>query len=223
MKCGLLEILDAGYTIFRRDRVEREGGGVLIAVKVNLDCRRRSDLETGLEMLCVELNLACSSKLLISVIYRPPDSTPSYDFYSVTEFMSHLNISARFLKSHSLILGDFNYPAIKWIEGCGFSNFTNSADSAFCETLLDHSLLQVNPFPTRKENILDLIITDAPDRIMNIATLTPLLAGLVTDHDLLEFNLVARPRRVKKPARYAYKFKSANFENLKLQCCCSPA
>ncbi|PFX13002.1 hypothetical protein AWC38_SpisGene22959 [Stylophora pistillata] len=64
---------------------------------------------------------------------------------------------------------------------------------------------------------LDLIITDAPDRIMNIATLTPLLAGLVTDHDLLEFDLVARPRRVKKPARYAYKFKSANFEKLKLQ------
>ena len=54
------EILDTGYTIFRRDRAEREGGGVFIAVKDNLNCRRRSDLETGLEMLCVELNLACS-------------------------------------------------------------------------------------------------------------------------------------------------------------------
>ena len=70
------EILDTGYTIFRRDRAEREGGGVFIAVKDNLDCRRTSDLETGLEMLCVELNLACSSKIVISAIYRPPDSTP---------------------------------------------------------------------------------------------------------------------------------------------------
>ena len=211
------EILDTGYTIFRRDRAECEGGGLLIAVKDNPYCRRRSDLETGLEMLCVELNLACSSKIVISAIYRPPDSTPSYDFHSVTEFTSHLNNSARLLKNHSLILGDFNYPAIKWIEGCGFSNSTNSAESAFCETLQDHSLLQVNPFPTRKENILDLIITDAPDRIMNIATLTPIQAGLETDHDLLEFDFVARPRRVKKPARYAYNFKSADFENLKLQ------
>ena len=194
-----------------------EGGGVLIAVNDNLDCRRRSDLETGLEMLCVELNLACSSKIVISAIYRPPDSTPSYDFHSVTEFTPHLNNSARLLKNHSLILGDFNYPAIKWIEGCGFSNSTNSADSAFCETLQDHSLLQVNPFPTRKENILDLIITDAPDRVMNIATFTPIHAGLETDHDLLEFDFVARPRRVKKPARYAFNFKSADFENLKLQ------
>ena len=211
------EILDTGYTIFRRDRAERKGGGVLIAVKDNLNCRRRSNLETGLEMLCVELNLACSSKIVISAIYRPPDSTPSYDFHSVTEFTSHLNNSARLLKNHSLILGDFNYPAIKWIEGCGFSNSTNSAESAFCETLQDHSLLQVNPFPTRKENILDLIITDAPDRIMNIATLTPIQAALETDHDLLEFDFVARPRMVKKPARYAYNFKSADFENLKLQ------
>ena len=75
----------------------------------------------------------------------------------------------------------------------------------------------MNPFPTRKENILDLIITDAPDRMMNIATMTPIQAGLETDHDLLEFDFVARPRRVKKPARYAYNFKSSDFENLKLQ------
>ena len=32
----------------------KEGGGVLIAVNDNLDCRRRSDLDLGLEMLCVE-------------------------------------------------------------------------------------------------------------------------------------------------------------------------
>ena len=70
--------MDTGYTNFRRDRAEREGGGVLIALKDNLDCLRRSDLETGLEMLCVELNLACSSKIVISAIYGPPDSTSSY-------------------------------------------------------------------------------------------------------------------------------------------------
>ena len=127
--------MDTDYTIFRRDRAEREGGDVLIALKDNLDSRRRSDLETGIEMLFVELNRACSSKLVISAIYRPPDSTPSHDFHSVTEFTSHLNNSARLLKSHSLILGVFIYPAIKWIEGCGFPNSTNSADFAFCETL----------------------------------------------------------------------------------------
>ena len=158
-------------------------------------------------MLCVGLNLACSSKIVISAIYRPPDSTPSYDFHSFTEFTSHLNNPARFLKSHSLILGDFNYPAIKWIEGCGFSNSTNSADSAFCETLQDHSLLQVNPFSDPQGEYSGLIITGASDRIMNIATMIPIQAGLETDRDVLEFDFVTRPCRVKKPARYAYNFK----------------
>ena len=131
--------MDTGYTILRRDKAKREGGGVLITLKDVLDYRRRSDLETGLEVLCVELNLACSSKIVISAIHRPPDSKPSYDFPFASKFTS-------LLKSHLLILGDFNYPAIRWIEGCGFSNSTNSADSAFCETLQDHSLLQVKLF-----------------------------------------------------------------------------
>ena len=143
--------MDTGYTILRRDKAKRESGGVLIALKDVLDYRRRSDLETGLEVLCVELNLACSSKIVISAIHKPLDSTPSYDFPFASEFTSLLNNSARLLKSHLLILGDFNYPAIRWIEGCGFSNSTNSADSAFCETLQDHSLLQVKLFrPARR-------------------------------------------------------------------------
>ena len=54
-----------------------------------------SDLETWLEVLCVELNLACSCKIVISAICRPPDSTPSYDFHFATEFTSHLNNSVR--------------------------------------------------------------------------------------------------------------------------------
>ena len=56
--------------IFRRDRAEHEGGGVSKALKDNLDCCRRFDLETGLEMICVELNLAYSSKITDRDIYR---------------------------------------------------------------------------------------------------------------------------------------------------------
>ena len=63
--------------MFRRDRAEREGEGVLIALKDNLDCRRRFHLETELEMICVDFYFACSSKKIVSAIYRPPDSTPS--------------------------------------------------------------------------------------------------------------------------------------------------
>ena len=43
--------------------------------------------------------------------------------------------------------------------------------------------------------------------------MTPIQAGLETDQDQLEFDFVARLRRVRKPASYAYNFKSARFEN----------
>ena len=66
-----------------------------------------------------------------------------------------------------------------------------------------------------------LITTDAPDRIMYMATLTPVQAGLETDNDLLDrlkFDFVAsRPCRVRKHARLAYNFNLADFENFKQQ------
>ena len=79
----------------------------------------------------------------------------------------------------------------------------NSADSAFFEILFSF----VFPFPTHKGNILDIIITDVSDLVTNIAILTPVQAGLSTDHDLFEFNFVAFPRWVRKPVCYVYNFK----------------
>ena len=192
------EILDTGYMIFRCDRIEQMGGGVLIAVKNDLNCCRRSDLETDLEMVCIELNLLGSSKILLSTVYRPPDTTPSNNHTAANQLNMHMRNSAtRLLKSNSIIVGDFKYPNIQWTEGCSFSGSTSSADAAFCEVLQDHALFQLNTYPTRNNNILDLIITNATDRIVNIEPMTPAQAGLSTDHDLLEYEIIARPQRIK--------------------------
>ena len=46
-----------GYNVFRRDRTERIGGGVLIAVKADLHAIRRQDLaRIEIELVVVELN-----------------------------------------------------------------------------------------------------------------------------------------------------------------------
>ena len=41
------EAIPSGYTIYRRDRLYRRGGGVLLAFKNDLTVVRRSDLETS--------------------------------------------------------------------------------------------------------------------------------------------------------------------------------
>lgn len=128
------EILEKGYMIYRRDRVGRVGGGVLLAVKSSFPSRRRIDLETELEMVCVELNLNRSSKILISVVHRPPNCNSDFSDH----FSTFLINCSRITNSHSIIMGDFNFPDIKWIEHCGFVDFQTSADSIFCETLMDN-------------------------------------------------------------------------------------
>ena len=48
------------------------------------------------------------------------------------------------------------------------------------------------------------IITDAPDRIMNIAIITPEQADLETNHDLLEFDSASRPQYSRSSAVFSF-------------------
>ena len=93
---------------------------MLIAVKESIACLRRSDLETqDLELVCIELNLVGSAKILLTTVYRTPDSSPSYDFEFMEKLSKFLSTSTRILRSSSIVLGDFNYSCINWVEGFG--------------------------------------------------------------------------------------------------------
>ena len=116
-------------------------------------------------------------------------------------------------------MGDFNFPGIKWIENCGFVNSQNSTEAMFCEALVDHCFFQLNTltthFSAQRSNVLDLVITNAPQCIKDIDTISPDEDGLSTDHHLLEFDILGHHRRIKKPERYVYKFKGVDLESMK--------
>ena len=98
-----------GYSVFRRDRVEKVGGGVLVAVKANLHATRRLELERNeIELVVVELNNMNSKSVILYTFYRPPDSGP--------EVIHHLNSSLQDTSESSCIVlaGDFNLPALDW-------------------------------------------------------------------------------------------------------------
>ena len=73
---GLLPGLD--FTIYRRVRDTRAGGGVMLAVKNNIQSFRRPDLEYNAEVLVCELRPEGKRKLLAVVFYRPPDTDLDY-------------------------------------------------------------------------------------------------------------------------------------------------
>ena len=65
MNSGLLP----GYSVFRCVRLEGNGGGVLVAVKENIQ-------EKNVEWVVVQLRTECNKPTLLYTLYRPPNSSP---------------------------------------------------------------------------------------------------------------------------------------------------
>lgn len=72
------EILPNGYTIFRKDRIGRRGGVVLLAFKSQSMAWRRYDLEANCELVRCEFLSSLGQKILFGVYYRPPNTGVEY-------------------------------------------------------------------------------------------------------------------------------------------------
>ena len=94
-----------GYQqIFRRDRLDRGGGGVAAYVKNNIYAKVRDDLNIdSLEMLWLETNLD-KSRFLLGVVYRPPDSPAAF----WDDFQSAIDLAKLGGINDIIIAGDLN-------------------------------------------------------------------------------------------------------------------
>ena len=141
------EIIPDGFQVYRRDR-NRNGGGILVAVRNSIPSMRRMDLETDCEVLWVQLSLPQIPNLLIGTFYRPPSSTTMY----IGELANSLAQIP--LTTPVILCGDFNAGDIDW----DILNPSSSSpvSRALCDILQDNSLEQLVKIPTRNQNILDL-------------------------------------------------------------------
>ena len=92
------------YVTERKDRLSgKSGGGILCYVRENIQYKRRSDLETDLELIWLEIFFSGSKNLLVCFFYRPPDSKSSWlDMFS--DHLENLYDECKGL----LLLGDMN-------------------------------------------------------------------------------------------------------------------
>ena len=192
------EIVDSSYSIFRRDR-NRHGGGVMIIVRNNLPATRRHDLEVdNTELLWIDISLRNKS-IFFGVLYRPPTSTDN-----LTELAMTLN---KVSSSNSVILcGDFNTPYVNWNTTSPTSSCKPSAQ--LCEIVLDSAIEELVTEPTRRGNLLDLVLTNNAEIVDNIQVVEELEGS---DHCMVNFcitNLLRHPHS--QPVR-VYKFKKADF------------
>ncbi|XP_020605300.1 uncharacterized protein LOC110044121, partial [Orbicella faveolata] len=101
------EVSLPGFTLFRRDRLVRKGGGVAVFVSESINAVRRSDLEID-ESVWIEIFLPKSKSILFGTFYRPPsesDSQPDVDY--LARVYNSLDSAAAEGKE-IVVNGDFN-------------------------------------------------------------------------------------------------------------------
>lgn len=92
-----------GYDIYRRDRTDAKGGGVMIYVR-NTIYYNEIQLQNPSDLECVALNMIISPQMsyTIVVIYRPPSSNISF-YKKLKTVLCQLDF-----KKEIIIMGDFN-------------------------------------------------------------------------------------------------------------------
>ena len=185
------EILHSGFTIIRRDRSDRGGGGVFIVIKSASfkaveQFKPESEAELQqLEIIFSEITTLTGQRILFCFCYGPPNEDPSW--MDVFDNFLH-EVCDQF--DNMVISGDFNLPDILWDS---IDSASGVNELAFIETLHDHLLTYTTQLKktTRRNNILDLVITSVPNRVNVADVLSPKDTGFFTDHSVIIFQFNA--------------------------------
>ena len=206
------EIFSDDYQVFRKDRVDRKGGGVLLALKNVLPANNRTDLQSRMthhnEILVVETICQSYGKVAIIVCYRPP-SDNSLDF--VHNMRTTLSKCVNAGIEQMCLLGDINLPNVDWNYTIPTCN--DIIHNEMCNLLQDFSLTQSNFSPsTVHGNILDVVLSNIQDRIHFVECYEDIIDS---DHYVIQFFLDFKHHKKRAVRRTVYNFKSFNYSLLR--------
>ena len=171
--------IEPNLRLDRCDTVNGIGGGVIVYARNGLAILP-CDNNNNFNQYCSFYTLDDGNKpdLKVTLIYHSPNSNDDN-----TELLCDL-IEEIPATTRNLIIGDFNFPHIKW------DTFEcNNKTRRFVEVVNAKSLQQVITFPTHiKGNILDLAFIDRPEDILNIEDIGNLGNS---DHSILSFDILS--------------------------------
>ena len=196
------------YVLFRQDRVDSTGGGVLLFVRTYLKPVPIIPVESSFpscSVNCAWCFIEFRGKLAsVGCVYRAPSSSAYFDMCLMKE-ISHV---CSLEHEYKILLGDFNLPSIHWDTGS-----CTTVDNSFFNCFADNFLTQVIMNATRGKNILDLFFVNDPSLVNNVEISSPFPGS---DHQtvwvrLSMTNSDVNSRRTRSMDA-SFDFKKANWE-----------
>ncbi len=184
-----LLINNCSFSVFRCDRLRRSGGGCAIFVSSNVTASRivlppNTDLSDS-QIIAIEIFIG-GRFIAMCCIYNPPGN----DVRHVQNVCNVMNFICE-KYCNVCILGDFNFPLFVPCLN-GNNPFPASLISLY-NTITNYSLNQLVAFPTRGENILDLIFC-SPFLIHSGVQMLPSFS--TSDHCCLSMNIFVDQKTV---------------------------
>ena len=186
------ELAIKGFNMFRTDRPNSKGGGLLLYVREDLKSTMCTDLMKASfkESMWCMVSLG-QTNLLVGLIYRAPSSDSKND----DDLLDLLDIAVMQPKmAHILLLGDFNYPEIDYVhnvvkakDNAPSSRFMDKTQELF---LCQHVRSYTRTRPGQTPSTLDYIFTEEENLIEQVYHKAPLGKS---DHMVLEWFMVLQP------------------------------
>ena len=173
-----------GYVMFRKDRIGRRGGGVLLYIKDTIpayEVQLHEEADCNDAIWC---NLVTGhTAVIIGVVYRCPNITKQNN----EKIHNAINEVS---KGDCIIMGDFNLGNIKW----DTLQSTGVEDSTFVCLVQDNFLTQHVLEPTRAARVLDIVLSSQKEFVDNVEIQEPLGSS---DHNQLHFNINIKSDKAK--------------------------
>lgn len=197
---SVLGSLSLDYDIYRCDRPNKKGGGVMLIIsrRFSFSFVYKESVEDAYEVLCGDISYDNSSFRMI-VVYRTP-SCLAVKTEQLFKVLSDLAANDK----HVVIVGDFNIPDFHPYNKPNTFGATALHDFVFC-----HDFTQFVTQPTRGLNILDLVFSSSKNLIEHINVCSPL--GM-SDHNSVTFDI--RCEAVAPTPVYRRVYSQCNFDEV---------
>ena len=193
------EVCPNNYSIIRKDRKSKRGGGVLLLYKSHLQIIDNTVKDSEIEHLCVDLfckDKGTPKKTRFICCYHPPSESLCSD---KTNTLCQL-LTQCLETFPCFLIGDFNFPGINWKNNLS----TTKSERNFLDFCLSEALEQHVLKPTHcAGGYLDLVFTNpvAQNLLHSLDVTEPFTSSC--DHDKISFSIDpqtnCQPQQIKLP------------------------